>query len=144
MKKPLLIFALIAISVVAATVYGYAADKENIVSEQAAKPGQEVNQVTDQTETEEVLNEEEVTPAAQEEVEVTAEEVVQADVSRGSNERTVAEQPVEQPASTSTVVEAPAAQVAVDVPPAQELDIEVPNDWDAYIGGDTAPADEAL
>ncbi len=139
MKKSLfIVFALILISVAGTSIYGFAADKENTVAEQAAKPVQEDSQ--DMTaEGSETLNEEAAIPT-------TYSAVVTDEVARGGDEiRTEPKETVEAPSTTVVAVEPPAEEpvITVDVPPAQELNVEVPDDWDAYLNGDTAPVAEA-
>lgn len=136
-KGSLLIFAAILIAVVALAGFtSNAEQKETIAAaEQAAKA--EENADVEQAE----LKEEAATPIA------TTED---SEPARGELERAPAPVQVEE-AVTVTAAPAPAVEQApapavepVYVPPAKELDIEVPDDWDAFINGDTAPTDESM
>ena len=136
-KSLLLVFSLIILSVVGTTIYGFAADKETTIKEQAAKPVQESQDIA--AEDSETLKEEAATPA-------TYSAVITDEVARGNDSREELPQAVETPATNEVAVEIPVEEpvITVDVPPAQELEIDVPDDWDTFISGDTAPVDETI
>ena len=133
-KGSFLIFAAILIAAVALAGFNSNAEqKETIAAAEQAAKAEETSEVEKAE-----LNEEAVTPE-------TADE--NSDATRGELERTPA--PVQTEESvTVTAAPAPAVEQApapavepVYVPPAKELELEVPDDWDAFINGDTAPTE---